>query len=94
MSLVFGLLNDGLWTNRFDIGIGFAILSILEAALITAAVRIDVDSVGLKTLFTILSAFLGIAWIVSAVCLIGGPADLESSIEDELTKGLLPKNKD
>jgi uncharacterized membrane protein len=71
-----------------------AMVSIIEAAFIVAAVMIDVEHVALKTLALIISAFLGIFWLGFTVAVIGGSTNLESSIEDELTKGLLPKNKD
>jgi hypothetical protein len=94
VSFAFGLVHLALLTNRFNTVVPFVVLSIIEAALIVSAVMIDVDHVELKTLAVILSAFMGIAWIVNTACLIGGTGNLESSIEDELTKGLLPKNKD
>jgi hypothetical protein len=73
---------------------GLAIFSIIEAAVIVAAVMIDVKHVELKTLAIVFSAFLGIIWLAATASLMGGQANLESDIEDELTKGLLPKNKD
>jgi uncharacterized membrane protein len=75
--------------------IGFAIVSIIETALIVAAVLIDVQQVGLKTTAIMISLVLGLIWIAcGAELMFGGPGNLESSIEVELTKGLLPQNKD
>ncbi|KAI4846786.1 hypothetical protein E4T44_04872 [Aureobasidium sp. EXF-8845] len=75
--------------------IGFAMVSIIETAFILAAVLIDVHHVGLKTTAIMISLVLGLIWIVCATQLLPGvPGDLESSIEAELTKGLLPQNKD
>jgi hypothetical protein len=73
-----------------------AMVSMLEGGAVTAAVMIDQDNHAvLKLLAIIISVFLGIFGFAFNVAMIGGSAaNLESSIEDELTKGLLPKNKD
>ncbi|KAI4765421.1 hypothetical protein E4T52_01774 [Aureobasidium sp. EXF-3400] len=73
----------------------FAMVTIVETAFITAAVMVSVDHVGLWTLALFLSVFGGMFWVGFSVSLISASASsLEKSIEDELTKGLLPKNKD
>jgi hypothetical protein len=70
-------------------------VTIVETAFITAAVMVSVDHVGLWTLALFLSVFGGMFWVGFSVSLISASASsLEKSIEDELTKGLLPKNKD
>lgn len=75
--------------------LGFAIVSIIETALIVAAVLIDEQHVGLKVTAIMISMVLGTIWIACGAGIVfGGPGNLESSIEAELTKGLLPQNKD
>jgi hypothetical protein len=70
-------------------------VTIVETAFITAAVMVGVDHVALWTLALFLSVFGGMFWVGFSVSLISASASsLEKSIEDELTKGLLPKNKD
>lgn len=70
-------------------------VTIVETAFITAAVMVSVDHVALWTLALFLSVFGGMFWVGFSVSLISASASsLEKSIEDELTKGLLPKNKD
>ena len=73
----------------------FAVVTIVETAFIMAAVMVSVDHVALWTLALFLSVFGGMFWVGFSVSLISASASsLEKSIEDELTKGLLPKNKD
>ncbi|KAI4844224.1 hypothetical protein E4T44_06313 [Aureobasidium sp. EXF-8845] len=75
--------------------LGFAIVSIIETALIVAAVLIDEQHVELKVTAIMISMVLGTIWIACGAGIVfGGPGNLESSIEAELTKGLLPQNKD
>lgn len=70
-------------------------VTIVEATFITAAVMVSVDHVALWMLALSLSVFGGMFWVGFSVSLISASASsLEKSIEDELTKGLLPKSKD
>jgi hypothetical protein len=70
-------------------------VTLVEATFITTAVMVSVDHVALWTLALFLSVFGGMFWVGVSVSLLSVSASsLEKSIEDELTKGLLPKNKD
>ena len=73
--------------------VSFIILSAIEIAAVTAAFMIDVDYVGLKTAAIMTSLLNGLVWI-GLLLVIMFPNNVEKGIENELTNGLLHKNKD
>jgi len=73
--------------------VSFIILSAIEIAAVTAAFMIDVDYVGSKTAAIMISLLNGLVWI-GLLLVIMFPNNVEKGIENELTNGLLHKNKD